>query len=142
MMYVIDASVAFKWVVAEPDTPRALRLRDDYRNRIHDLLAPDLFPTEIGNAVLVAERRGRVSAGQGPLLLADILRTLPTLHPSLPHLLPRAYEIAAPSQTSIYDCLYVALAEREGCAFVTGDGRLASNLSPQFPFVVELSSLP
>jgi predicted nucleic acid-binding protein len=142
MKYVIDASVAFKWVVAEPDTPRALRLRDDYRHGVHELLAPDLFPAEIGNAMLVAERRGRVGPGQGPLLLADILRTLPVLHPSLPDLLPRAYEIAARTQTSVYDCLYTALAERAGCTFVTGDGRLARNLGPHFPFVVELSSLP
>ena len=57
-------------------------------------LAPDLFPTEIANAVLVAERRGRIPAGQGAQLLVTVLNTLPALHPALPDLLPRAYAIA------------------------------------------------
>jgi hypothetical protein len=55
MKKVIDCSTAFKWVVAEPDTDKAIRLRDDYRNGLVELLAPDLFPTEIANALLVAD---------------------------------------------------------------------------------------
>jgi predicted nucleic acid-binding protein len=42
----------------------------------------------------------------------------------------------------VYDCLYVALAEREGCELVTADGRLVRNLQPRFLFVVSLASLP
>jgi len=38
MRYVIDSSVAFKWVVREVDSDKADRLRDDFRNAIHDLL--------------------------------------------------------------------------------------------------------
>jgi predicted nucleic acid-binding protein len=45
-------------------------------------------------------------------------------------------------RVGIYDCLYVALAEREGCDFVTADQKLVANLQPHFPFVVPLSSLP
>jgi predicted nucleic acid-binding protein len=141
MRYVLDASSGFKWVVTEPDSGKARQLRADYLNGVHELLAPDLFPVEIGNALVVAERRGVVPAGQGPILLADVLRTLPHLHPSVP-LLPRAYGIAAATQASVYDCLYVALAEREGCQCVTADGRLVRNLQPQFPFLILLSSLP
>jgi predicted nucleic acid-binding protein len=142
MRYVIDCSVAFKWVVAEPDTPKAVRLRDDYRNRVHDLLAPDLFPPECANALLVAERRKRISPGDSIRLLADILNTLPALHPSLPDLLPRAHAIAAGTVASVYDCLYVALAEREGCELVTADDKLIRNLQPHFPFIVSLAALP
>jgi predicted nucleic acid-binding protein len=43
---------------------------------------------------------------------------------------------------SVYDCLYVALAEREKCELVTADDKLIKNLTPQFPFIVPLSSLP
>jgi predicted nucleic acid-binding protein len=142
MKHVIDCSVAFKWVVAENDTDKAIRLRDDFRNAVLELLAPDLFPTEIANAILVAERNGRIAPGQGPQLLADVLNTLPILHPALPALLSRAYAIAAQTQTSAYDCLYVSLAEREGCDFITADDKLVRKLQPHFPFVVSLSSLP
>lgn len=31
MKYVLDASVAVKWVLSEADSPKALSLRDDFR---------------------------------------------------------------------------------------------------------------
>jgi predicted nucleic acid-binding protein len=42
----------------------------------------------------------------------------------------------------VYDCLYVALAEREGCEFLTADDRLLKKLCIQFPFIVSLASIP
>ncbi len=47
MNYVLDSSVAFKWLVPEADTDKALRIRDDYHNAIIQLLAPDFFPAEV-----------------------------------------------------------------------------------------------
>ena len=47
MKYVVDSSVGFKWAVVEPLTPEARRLRDQYSQGIHDLLAPDVFPIEM-----------------------------------------------------------------------------------------------
>ena len=51
MKYVIGSSVAFKWVVRELDTDRAVRLRDDFQKTIHELLAPDVFPVELAHAL-------------------------------------------------------------------------------------------
>jgi hypothetical protein len=39
-------------------------------------------------------------------------------------------------------CLYVALAEREGCELVTADQKSINNLAPHFPFIVPLAPLP
>ena len=64
------------------------------------------------------------------------------VHPALPDLLPRAYAIAWSTATSVYDCLYAALAERQQCQLVTADDKLVKNLQPQFPFVIALASLP
>lgn len=45
MRYVLDSSVALKWVLLEADSARAIRLRDDHLNGVHELIAPDLsFP--------------------------------------------------------------------------------------------------
>lgn len=142
MKYVIDASIGFKWEVVELHSDKALRLRDDFRNSVHELLTPDLFPTEVANALLVAERRGRILSGQGPLFLADVLTTLPHIHPSLPDLVPRAYAIAELTKASVYDCLYVVLAERRKCELITADDKLVMKLQPHFTFVVPLASLP
>jgi predicted nucleic acid-binding protein len=50
-------------------------------------------------------------------------------------LVQRATEIAIRYQQNSYDCLYVALAEREGVELWTGDERLVNALSPHFPFI-------
>ncbi len=70
-----------------------------------------------------------------------MMKTCPLLSPSVP-LAPRAYTIASVARIGIYDCLYVALAEQEGCEFVTADDKLVKNLQAQFPFIVPLASFP
>ena len=52
---VLDAGVAFKCVVQEADSDKALQLRADYRNAIHELIAPSFFPFELRNALTKAE---------------------------------------------------------------------------------------
>jgi predicted nucleic acid-binding protein len=48
MKYVVDSSVAFKWVVPEVDSDKADLLRADFLNGIHEFLAPDVYPVEDG----------------------------------------------------------------------------------------------
>jgi predicted nucleic acid-binding protein len=142
MKRVIDCSVAFKRSVVEQDTDKANRLREDFRKRIVELLAPDLFPTEMANSLLVAERRGRIAVGQAIVFFVYILTTLPSLHPALPDILPRAIAIAAQTGASAYDCSYVALEEQECCELIIADDRLIRRLQGQFPFIVALATLP
>ena len=141
MKYVIDTSVGFKWAVSEIDSDKSIRLRDDFNNAIHELLAPDLFPTEIANALAAAERAGRIKPREAALFFSDILTNSPILHAAIP-LLPRAIDICLQTKQSVYDCLYVALAEREASQLVTADDKLVKNLQAQFPFIVPLASLP
>jgi predicted nucleic acid-binding protein len=142
MKYVLDASVALKWVLPEPDSDKALAIRDAARQQVHELLAMDIFPAEVGHALARAERRGIIPVGSGFQRLADVLRTLPRLHPTLPDYLPRAYAIASQMRVGVYDCLYVALAESASCELVTADDKLVNALQAQFPFIVHLSSFP
>ena len=140
MKYVLDASVALKWVLPEVDSDKADAIRDAFRKGIHDFLAPDVFPIEIGHAITKAQRRKIITASEGSILLGNILTTLPQLIPSLP-LLPEAYALASAKRISLCDCLYVALADREGCHSITADTRLINVLQKDRPFIVGLSSL-
>src|ERR1700681_4014438 len=106
MKYVLDSSVAFKWFVREAETDAALRLRDEFLNAVHELLAPDVFPIEIAHALTRASRQGRIAVSDSLQLLADALKTLPRLHGSLPFL-ARAAELSAMVRIGAYDCLYV-----------------------------------
>lgn len=132
-MKVVDASVGFKWLVPEQDSDKAIALQAE------ELHAPDFFPVEVTNAIHVSELRGRVVDAQ--LLLDDLLPQMPILHSSA-DLLTRALEIATQFRRTIYDSLYVALAEREQCELVTADQRLLNTLRAHFSFIVALSSLP
>src|SRR5262245_51612534 len=114
MKYAVDTSVAIKTVVAEADSDKAIKLRDDYINAVHDLIAPDLYPTEFCNVLMMLERSGKIGAGEAAFFLKSFLQDLPILLDAIP-LLPRSLEIAQQFRQSVYDCLYVALAEREGC---------------------------
>ncbi len=113
MRYVLDSRVALKWVLPEADSGKAIRLRDEYRNGIHELLAPDIFPSEIANGLASAERQKRIQTGESAIFLNDILSAAPALHHSSP-LLIRAMEIAVSTKQAVYDCIYLALAEAEG----------------------------
>lgn len=44
MKYVIDTSVDIKTYVQEQDSAKAVRLRYDYHQGVHELLAPDISP--------------------------------------------------------------------------------------------------
>jgi predicted nucleic acid-binding protein len=141
MRYVLDSSVALKWVLPEPDSAKAIKLRDDFQAALHELLSLDVFPVEVAHALTRAERRTILAVGQASPLLAAVLATAPQLHPYQP-LLQGAIDISSQARIGVYDCLYVVLAEREKCQFVTADTRLVNVLQPQFPFIVPLSSLP
>ena len=141
MKYVLDSSVALKWVLPEVDSGKAIRLRDEYRNGIHELRAPDIFPSEIANGLASAERQKRIRTGQSAIFLNDILSAAPALHQSSP-LLIRAMEIAISTKQAVYDCIYLALAEAEGCELVTADDQFARSLRASYPFIVSLVALP
>jgi predicted nucleic acid-binding protein len=141
MKYVLDSSVAFKWVVTEIDSDKARGLRDELRRGLHQLFAPDVFPVEVAHALTRAERQRRITPPQAAILLADVFTTSPRLYPYLP-LLPRAIAISSAARIGVYDCLYVALAEREGCEFLTADDRVIRVLRPSYPFITALASLP
>ena len=51
-MPVIDASVAVKWFVEEPDSPAAHRLLDAHASGEAPLVAPDLLVYEVSNVLL------------------------------------------------------------------------------------------
>jgi len=138
MRYALDASVALKWELPEPDSDKANQLRDDFRNGVHELIAPDSFILEVAHGLAKAERQGRIADAEQ--LWLDAMTTCPDLHPFQPLML-RAVQTARQARIGVYDCLYIALAEREGCELVTADDRLVRTLQRTYPFITSLASL-
>jgi predicted nucleic acid-binding protein len=140
MKYVLDASVAIRWVIPRPLTPKAVRLRDEYRRQIHELVAPAVFIDEVAGALTKAGRQKDIAIGQAAPLSVKVMNSPPVL---IPHtsLIARAIDISSRTRSAYSDCLYVALAERERCELVAADQKSVNNLAPHFPFIVPLASL-
>jgi predicted nucleic acid-binding protein len=141
MRYVLDASAALRWVLPRPNSGKALQLRADFQNSVHELIAPSIFSGEVASALTKAERQKLIAVGDARPLLGRVMRTPPVMHPYEP-LLDRAVDISSQTRSGLYDCFYAALAEREGCELVTDDQKLIANLRAHFPFIVPLASLP
>jgi predicted nucleic acid-binding protein len=134
--FVVDCSVALKWrSPAELHYAEAMELFLDWQQAVVELIAPTILKAEFLSASLRGCRRGRISMVEAldtiryllalPIFYYDI--TLPWIE--------RAFEIAYNYGQGSHDCLYVALAEREGVEFWTGDQRLFNALHSPLPFV-------
>jgi predicted nucleic acid-binding protein len=137
MRFVLDASVALKWVLPEADSAQALRIRDDFQHQLHELIAPESFSLECAHSLSKKQRQGLIPDAHA--LWRAIMLDSPILVPSLP-LMDRALAIAIQARVAVYDCVYIALAEHEHCEFLTADERLVRNLQPDFPFITSLAS--
>ena len=63
MKVVLDASVAACRVLRNPLQAKALKLRAEHQQNVHELIAPAHFPGEIASALTKAERQELISVG-------------------------------------------------------------------------------
>ena len=131
---VVDASVAAKWVLNEPDSEAARRIFER-----GPLLVPDLLWAELGSLLWRRQCVGEFSVADARMMLLD-LRKLPVKSYAINPLLPLAFEIALAIDHSVYDCVYLALADRENCRVVTADRRLR-NAVASGPLAQSVTSL-
>jgi predicted nucleic acid-binding protein len=133
-LIVVDASVALKWALNEPDSAVAANLL----NGGHEPHAPDLLRVEGAGAITRAIRNGRLSAGTATRLVDAWLRGLGRnavkIYPNEPDL-RRAAEISCALLHPVPDCLYLALAERLGAELVTADATFVGRAVSVWPRV-------
>jgi len=121
--YVVDASVAIKWFIPERLSEAAGRLRQVR----HSLSVPAFFWLEIGNVLVKKIRRGELTGEEGDFILTELHR-LPLRRHADERLFRPAYALARQTQRSLYDCLYLALAEVIDGRMVTADRKLYTAL--------------
>ncbi len=105
---VLDASVSTSWLLDDELDPRAATALE--WARMNGALVPHLWHYEVRNALLVAERRGRLPEGRAKERL-PFLGDLPILTDQGADL-HAAMELAIAHDLSYYDALYLELASR------------------------------
>ncbi|MEW5892213.1 MAG: type II toxin-antitoxin system VapC family toxin [Pseudomonadota bacterium] len=118
MAWVVDASVAAKWLFAEPYSEQAAALLTGGE----DLLTVDLLFAEIGNVAWKKLGRENLSYQDVAQALADLREIALTVYP-VAELMEQALKIAQDHRRSFYDASYLALAVREDTPLITADLR-------------------
>ena len=124
MRLVVDASVAVKWFVSEPLLENA-RLLLSHRIDLH---APDFVLVEFANVIWKKVRRKELPASPRYVDALSSLNDIVTLHP-VADLIERAMQMAMEVEHPVYDCLYLACAERTESELATADRNLVNKVS-------------
>ncbi len=112
--YVVDASVAIKWVVLESQSEAA----EAYLP--YQLYAPDFLLIECASILFKKYLTGHLEAEKAFDCLQEVVDSGVALHaPDM--LIARALKLSAELRHSVYDCLYLALALQEDIPLVTAD---------------------
>ena len=122
--YVVDASVAIKWFVPEIHSDAALRARHG-GYRLH---VPAFMMLELGNVLAKKIRREELTRSEGDAILKE-LKQLPLQRHVDERLFPTAYALACDTHRSLYDCLYLALAEAVDGTMITADRKFYAALA-------------
>ena len=123
MSIVLDSSVVAAWYIGAESSPYALAVRAAVA--VEGALVPSLWPYEVTNMLLVAERRGRISAADVPQAL-NALAALPIdVRPAMSrHAATGLARIASDYRLSAYDASYLDTAVRTGSSLATLDHAL------------------
>jgi predicted nucleic acid-binding protein len=122
--FVIDASATLPWRFEDEATPWTEALLDRVQAG-EEVRVPAHWPFEVANTLLIARRRGRVTAGQVSEFIED-LSSLPIRFepPSAPAQWPAILTLAETHRLTIYDAAYLELAQRTGLPLATLDADL------------------
>lgn len=119
--FVLDASTTLSWAFDDEN--------DDYADAVLGVLAdgfaivPALWPLEVGNGLVIALRRSRVSQEEVEAFLSD-LSTLDIRTEHTTSDVGQALALALESGLTTYDAAYLALARELSIPLATNDTRM------------------
>jgi len=122
---VLDASVIMKWYCDEPHSDIALELRDDFFNDKYGIIVPDLLFYEVINTVKfsnVFSNKEKIGVVHD-LYLIGIDFEYPDKE-----IMESALNIAMNYDATIYDSVYLAIARKYRCNYITADSDFAGRV--------------
>jgi predicted nucleic acid-binding protein len=122
--FIVDASVALKWFVAETDSLVA----DEISASNHRLFAPRLILTEVANALGRKAMSGLMSAAEARAYIRSLSQYFDGLL-AVDGFIEPALENACAIRHPIYDLIYLEAARSLGAQLVTADRRFTAKIA-------------
>src|SRR6476659_5532934 len=106
MQWVFDASTTLAWCFADEKTPAADALLD--RLSVTPAAVPQVWPLEVANVLLIATRKGRISAADRSSFVS-LLQSLPIHVDTVPagQVFTTTLSLAESHQLTSYDASYL-----------------------------------
>ena len=122
---VVDCSVVMAWCFEDEADAYADSVLNLLVDSETETIVPSIWPLEVANVLLVAERRARLTQADS-LQFIKLLRELPITidYESSDRALSEVLFIGREQGLSAYDAAYLELAMRQGAVFATRDDRL------------------
>lgn len=121
MSIVVDASIAVTWFAEEPGSAAASQLLAG----TEQLIVPDLLFVETANALWKKHAAGDLDAAAVEQSITTLLAGDFTVVPAA-DFLKEASALAVALRHPVYDCAYLALAQRYSATLATADKRLSA----------------
>ena len=133
-LIVVDASLAFKWMVEEEDSEKAEAILAEWRKRGVRLAAPYFMVAELANAIHRKVIDETLSLAEAEALMDDLLSPELQLELHAPAgLHQRGMQLASQlRQPAVYDSVYLALAEVLNGELWTADRNFHRAASAEF----------
>jgi len=121
--FVVDNSVVMAWCFKDEINLYADSVLDSLEH--FTAIVPSIWPLEVGNVLLVAERKNRLSAADSIRFIA-LLSQLPITVDQEPpeRMIKEIFALAREHKLSTYDASYLDLAMKRGISIATLDNRL------------------
>lgn len=121
---VLDASVSAAWCFADETTPLTEELLDRLASGL-EAVVPSIWPFEIANALLQAERRKRITRAQAAAELHQLMSLPIAVEPvQTARAFGMVLSLAREQNLTEYDAAYLELAIRESLPLATLDDGL------------------
>ncbi len=136
---VVDSSVTLTWCFEDEQTAASLALLEQVVE--HGAVAPAVWPLEVLNALVMAERRKRVDAAQRQRL-TGFLRDLPIAldAETAAQAWSATVQLAERHRLTVYDAAYLELAQRRGLPLASLDNELRAAAQAVGVALVELAT--
>ncbi len=122
--FVIDASVAARFVLKEEHHKQTESVLTDYKESNIELIAPPIILNEVGNAIRKACVRGLIGEDEAKDGYSNFINLGLTLIPTGPDDLREILKTAIEKRVSFYDAEYLYTSIKVGAPLLTADDAL------------------